>query len=397
MPDHNKICHFFSNKPDWAGKEFSYLQVLAELTQLLSERTIPGKTYAVLRFLQLHCKVVFPVGGDMSTPTDPRKHPQLDQIRRDWKFRIACNRHSSFVEKTPDAINVKVEAHIGESEANERLASISTEIGSGDLLALISDQFVDYLANKPFRLYAYVSPRVWYPLHGPAVGWQQRLNAYLWGEANWAATLASLSPLVADFAGLTKMQQDGIPPSAGAASALFDRVVTWGGTGHASQTDGVVENALAAVAAYLNAAAGRPAMPAAPINSTWTKVFALAFPDDFVIYDTRVAAALISVAEDLYRRNFNDANNRRGLEANIEDFRRVYGALGTMTTASRGGTRPRGVRYRHWPNAYGSWAAQIDANNLCQGIRDSLNRQMIDGRSNWTLREVEAVLFMEGY
>ena len=85
--------------------------------------------------------------------------------------------------------------------------------------------------------------------------------------------------------------------------------------------------------------------------------------------------------------------------ANPEAIKLTELAAGIEGTwdAAASGTRPRGLRSRGWPNAYGSWNAQLEANSLCLEIRNCLNDLKEDGRSTWTLREVEAVLFMEGY
>jgi hypothetical protein len=58
-----------------------------------------------------------------------------------------------------------------------------------------------------------------------------------------------------------------------------------------------------------------------------------------------------------------------------------------------------------WPIGYSAWAGQIAANLLCRKVVDELNGQStalpdcgkIGDRTPWALREVEAVLFMEGY
>src|SRR5262249_40307272 len=79
-----------------------------------------------------------------------------------------------------------------------------------------------------------------------------------------------------------------------------------------------------------------------------------------------------------------------------------YLRLGTIS--GRGGSRPRDLSWK-WPIGYGTWAAQMAANLLCRKVVDELNRQSLswsdcrkfNDRSPWTVREVEAVLFMEGY
>jgi hypothetical protein len=62
-----------------------------------------------------------------------------------------------------------------------------------------------------------------------------------------------------------------------------------------------------------------------------------------------------------------------------------------------GGTRPRGYR-ENWPDdGWRNVNAQYDANRLCTLITQTINEWSEGGRDNWKLREVEAVLFMDGY
>jgi len=114
------------------------------------------------------------------------------------------------------------------------------------------------------------------------------------------------------------------------------------------------------------------------------------FPDTCVIYDSRVAAALTSILDPAMC-----------LISDSPEWQE-YSRLGTIS--GRGGSRPRNVSWR-WPIGYGTWASQMAANLLCRKAVEQLNRQPI-ARSDyhkfgdctpWTLREVEAVLFMEGY
>jgi hypothetical protein len=128
------------------------------------------------------------------------------------------------------------------------------------------------------------------------------------------------------------------------------------------------------------------------VDSTLTKLYAFAKPDEYVIYDSRVAAAIISIAEDIYR--YSSVGGRREETVN-KVFHPCFPCLGIFPGA--GGTRPRGTRWVGWPDSDRSIPAQLDANRLCTAIVGRLNDREEDGRSDWNLREVEAVLFMEGY
>ena len=61
------------------------------------------------------------------------------------------------------------------------------------------------------------------------------------------------------------------------------------------------------------------------------------YPDDFVIYDSRVATALVAIAEAV----FDDVE--------LDSFKTQYPNLGLI--AGRGGSRPRATR-TVWRNAY---------------------------------------------
>jgi hypothetical protein len=68
-------------------------------------------------------------------------------------------------------------------------------------------------------------------------------------------------------------------------------------------------------------------------------------------------------------------------------------SLGHFATASRGGSRPRELNFP-WPNGYQKWTAQLASNALCLQLQKIVTKKT--GRE-WELREIEGVLFMDGY
>jgi hypothetical protein len=242
--------------------------------------------------------------------------------------------------------------------------------------------FVEYLAQKPFRLL--MPGRKWYPTSGAVIGWKKRLNHYRWPSdaksPNWGITEKLLSGLTARIDAVLK-SPDLLAKRQSDAKEIYDDIRKWGNPRAPEQEANDIFNALVIIA---NRASAENDLKSLPLDSTWTKAYALTRPNDYVIYDSRVAEAILTIAEDLYRRK------------RIDNFRNRFPALGHMRNAAASGTRPRGYRYAKWPSGYGSWDAQLQANELCKGIRDVLTKRQIDGRS-WSLREVEAVLFMEGY
>jgi hypothetical protein len=348
-----------------------------------------------LKFLQHYCECVSPFRGTANPffTGDPREFITLNDVKANWTFKLK------------EAYSLPAGIDILQEPANNQVVSIendcgsivesgfaNTQIASGNdstkgVLAKndIYNSFVDYLENKPFRLFSYEKKGQWYPVNGSVMGWSNRLEAYLWNNTDWAHTKPQLESFTAQLGELIVSNniQD--------ALNIYSKIKKWGGiTKDDSVTADYVINGLKTVYKYVTD--GQSVF--VKINSTWTKVYALAFPESFVIYDTRVAYAIVSIAEDIYRPSRSEGSSP---EDNINQFKKAFNEIGIMPFAARGGTRPRGVRYKNWPNAYESWNAQLQANEFCKGIRDSLNSKKIGGREDWTLREVEAVLFMEGY
>jgi len=59
----------------------------------------------------------------------------------------------------------------------------------------IAEGFVDYLREKPYRqLITRGTQQIWGP--GPIMGWNRRLNAYLWKGSNWSSTRQTLNQFV---------------------------------------------------------------------------------------------------------------------------------------------------------------------------------------------------------
>jgi hypothetical protein len=249
---------------------------------------------------------------------------------------------------------------------------------------------VDYLRHKPYRL---MTTRVtaghvaltWGDR--TAVGWWQRLMAYQWNGADWQQTVRTVDAMVAELQSARERWtvQGNSPELENEVERIYEAIRAWGNRRGKVRQGAELLQLLAAVWA------GDAPME---VDSTLTKLYAFASPEDYVIYDSRVAASIVSMAEDIFRVRGQD------LDTAGQPFRAVYRHLGHYA-GGRAGTRPRPVRSRLWPQAYGAAAAQMDANTLCKAIRDALNqcREPKAGEQAdrpWTLREVEAVLFMDG-
>jgi len=246
---------------------------------------------------------------------------------------------------------------------------------SGTIKDDIASRFVEYLRAKPFRLLLNTAAgQVWGA--GPVVGWRNRLTAYEWGGNNWATTEGILSGFAARLIQLENEVGGGGNQQQIEADleTVYNDIRAWG---NPRGTDRSGPELLALLTPLW------ASQPITRVDSTLTKLYALARPDEYVMYDSRVATAILTIAEDLCR-----------TDDKIEVFRGEYGCLGFCNVES--GTRPRGYRFK-WRNAYRVCAAQLEANDLCRRIVARLNRPQPEDGAPWTLREVEAVLFMEGY
>jgi hypothetical protein len=243
---------------------------------------------------------------------------------------------------------------------------------------------VRYIAEMPFQEYRRRMP------FGPAKhGWGERLAAYHWRN-DWQTTCAELNGYSSRIRrAITTLKERGDDRLA--REELLDSfkdVCVWGGV-KLPESDGCAL-AMEVINAWESLAKGQEPPSHCHLNSAWTKLYALALPDSCVIYDSRVATALTSILAPARSCAFQGAKWQ------------PYRNLGTVP--GRGGSRPRDLG-RHWPNGYRVWASQMAANLLCRDVLEELNRQAparldcrkLDDLSPWTLREVEAVLFMEGY
>jgi hypothetical protein len=267
----------------------------------------------------------------------------------------------------------------------ESTTATETSPGNKKGIERIAEDFVTYLREKPFRIR--LNGSSWYPIQGPVSGWEQRLNAYKWPTGNtgkdWLENQESIQKFINDLNKLrTLWHQTGDEPNQDRAEIIYDSIREWGNPKGTRRSGKIVATKL--VELWSN--------DISEVDSTLTKLYAFAEPSKYVIYDSRVATAILSIAEDIYRFKTID-----GMRQEIVDgrFCKHLPALGRYEGS--GGTRPRGFRWKNWPRAYRVVAAQHQANKLCDSIVLYLNKINEDGRSDWTLREVEAVLFMEGY
>jgi hypothetical protein len=232
------------------------------------------------------------------------------------------------------------------------------------------------------------------PSGQPVTGWDARLLAYFWPAPHqgYRETCVAMQTLTESSGQLAQaLTKRGAWSEAEQIQAveLAHAVFKWGGV--PQDPDTVTASTVQAV--YEAALRDDPAAQA-NMNSGWTKVAAFATAhleesDDGrpqVIWDSRVATAIVGRLE-------------RGIPAHV-DIAALFPGVGTVP--GRGGTRPRQL-VRNWPAGYGSWRGQVAGSQIVREIRDILNEDgyslpQCNGRPRrWTTRDVEMVLFMDGY
>ncbi|AXQ49822.1 hypothetical protein DZC31_24370 [Stenotrophomonas rhizophila] len=232
----------------------------------------------------------------------------------------------------------------------------------------IEARLVNHLIQTPFQIFDR-KRRTLYPVQS-VTGFKARLDAYFWPSP---ATGYSATEKVLDgFVARARLLAADLDNNAGAVLQLFAEICEWGGVRLPTEDAQVVVDSL-----RLAQLGSRKQVAA--MNGAWTKLYAMFYPDDFLIYDSRVATALLGLAEQALT------------DSEIELLRQRYPALGRV--AGRGGSRPRATS-TSWRNAYTCWAAQLDANALGQAMLAALNQV---GPEQYRLRHLEATLFMEGY
>jgi hypothetical protein len=232
------------------------------------------------------------------------------------------------------------------------------------------------------------------PTGQPVTGWDARLQAYFWpgpdsGYQKTSAAMQKLTELSGQLAQALTKHGGWSEAEQLLAVQLAHDVFGWGGV--PQDADKVTP---ATVQAVYEAALREDADAQAYMNSGWTKVaaFATAHLEDMesgcpqAIWDSRVATAVISRLDRIVPQDTPIAG--------------LFPGLGTVP--GRGGTRPRDLS-RRWPSGYGTWRGQVAGSKIVRDIRDILNQDgyklpQFEGRpTRWTTRDVEMVLFMDGY
>jgi hypothetical protein len=227
----------------------------------------------------------------------------------------------------------------------------------------------------------------------PVTGWAPRLLAYFWPgpRSGYRETRDAMRALTDASGKLAQVlaERGWTEPERMQAVQLAHDDFEWGDV--PQDPDTVTPSTVQAV---YEAALSNDAASKANMNSGWTKVaaFATAHLEETqtgrpqAIWDSRVATAIISRLERVVPDDVAIAD--------------LFPGLGTVP--GRGGTRPRPTT-KKWPSGYRSWRGQVAGSEIVRDIRDILNEgnyslpQFEGGPVRWTTRDVEMVLFMDGY
>jgi len=253
------------------------------------------------------------------------------------------------------------------------------------------EKFVERVHADPFVAH-YLRKAMPPEIHG----WGNRLDSYFWptpldGPSDTTDALSSHSDALQLLANKVLIHSPWTPEEQSLAVHAAKGIFQWGRVLRSAPTG-------AQVRATMEMAIHREAMPSLPpMNSTWTKLAAFStdhLPLPHVIWDSRVATSVTSRLEQLFA--------EAGLSQVPYGSPGIPNELGPMQVG-RGGTRPRKLNMK-WKNAYGRWPAQFAASEFARSLRDHLNanpskypKSTSQAATPWTVREVEQVLFMDGY
>jgi hypothetical protein len=241
--------------------------------------------------------------------------------------------------------------------------------------ALVS-MFVREIERDPFQAMYRKKP-----VGASVLGWEARLQAYFWPKPRdgLAATTERLASLLVAGQKLAEARRPWDAGTREQAVAFAKEVFDWGRVRQQklewSQVDQVVRAALFG-----------ERLDTAPMNSGWTKVAAFltahleSSGQSQAIWDSRVSWSLVRRLDRLL---IASGHNR------VPDWLRGIGRV-----PGRGGTRTDVKTILDWPDAYQRWSSHLAASQFVREVRNELNKH---GKKSWTLREVEMVLFMDGY
>jgi hypothetical protein len=253
------------------------------------------------------------------------------------------------------------------------------------------DEFVLALHQDPF-VPRYRGKRV-YESGVSVLGWDHRLAKYFWPnpEVGIAANQQALAGIGTTATTLSRAVTDDIPWSPAeqqTAVRWAQDIFKWGGVRQDPETITAIN-----IRNVVKAALTGEVAPGTPMNSGWTKVAAFASSHlgdrgAQVIWDSRVSTSIVRRLDALFHAH------------RLVDIPAAFSGIG-LVNVGRGGTRPidLGSLKYEWPNGYQNWGAQFAASRFVREVCARLNDGLVSSerRGQWTVRDVEMVLFGDGY
>jgi hypothetical protein len=233
----------------------------------------------------------------------------------------------------------------------------------------------------------------------PIYGWGNRLCAYFWRnpQNTLCKDLKKTSLFARKLSKKYNALQVGNVVSIGeqrAAEKVVGEVFKWGGMTIKQPSWNEISN-------FLLYSLGSSQKKKPKINSSWSKVLCFATQGSLheqVIWDSRVATSVTYRLDEILRTNGYTSIPIGKLPTCLP---RKLGKV----NVGRGGTRPRKLHFR-WPNGYANWDGQFAGTEFVRAVKDYLNNNITRYpkpsckcccEQMWTLRQVEQVLFMDGY
>jgi hypothetical protein len=225
------------------------------------------------------------------------------------------------------------------------------------------------------------------------LGWDQRLAKYFWPnpKVGITANQQALSGISTTAATLSRAVSDDIPWSSAeqqTAVQWAQDIFKWGGVRQDPEAITAIN-----IRNVIKAALTGEVAPGTPMNSGWTKVAAFASSHlgdrgAQVIWDSRVSTSIVRRLDALFHAH------------GLADIPAAFSGIG-LVNVGRGGTRPidLGSLKYEWPNGYQSWDAQFASSHFVREVCARLNGGLVptERRGQWTVRDVEMVLFGDGY
>lgn len=298
-----------------------------------------------------------------------RVAPELEAFADAWDEGDGMQEETADIEVVSGVLRT-VDETVQPDFPNEIIEQLVTDIDT--------DEFIPTYRNRPCG--------------APVTGWRARLDAYFWPHpaTGYSETSATLAPMLDTARQLADSRRDWTEDQRKLAVEFAESVFLWGGVSQQQAYDWQHVEAV-----FASAIEGRE-RNGARMNSGWTKVAAFATahlePErGLVIWDSRVAHSLIRRIDRIL------------LNQGYREVPTQFGRIGLVP--GRGGSRTQRNPYalKGWRSGYQKWSSVYAGSALVRAIRDELNnrerRSAADnaGWQPWTLREVEMVLFMDGY